>query len=81
MTEIIVAAITGGLALIGVIITNYSSNKKITETLNTSQAVTNEKIDNLERSVEKHNQIIERFYKLEGQMEEVQHDIRDLKTK
>lgn len=81
MTEIIVAAITGGLALIGVIITNYSSNKKITDTLNTSQAVTNEKIDNLERSVEKHNQIIERFYKLEGQMEEVQHDIRDLKTK
>lgn len=81
MTEIIVAAITGGLALIGVIITNYSSNKKITETLNTSQAVTNEKIDNLERSVEKHNQIIERFYKLEGRMEEVQHDIRDLKAK
>lgn len=81
MTEIIVAAITGGLALIGVIFTNYSANKKITETLSTSQAVTNEKIDKLERSVEKHNQVVERVYKLEGQMVEVQHDIRDLKAK
>lgn len=81
MTEIIVAAITGGLALIGVIITNYSANKKITETLSTTQAVTNEKIDKLERSVEKHNQVVERVYKLEGQMVEVQHDIRDLKSK
>ena len=79
MTEIIVAVITGGLALIGVIFTNYSSNKKITTALSTSQAVTNEKIDRLERSVEKHNSVIERVYKLEGQMVEVQHDIRGLK--
>ena len=28
-----------------------------------------------------HNSLVERTYKLEGQMTEVQHDIRDLKAK
>ncbi len=81
MDVIAAAAITSVLGLIGVIFTNYSANKKIVETLNTSQAVSNEKIDALDRKVEKHNQVIERVYKLEGQMVEVQHDIRDLKSK
>ena len=43
------------------------------------QAVTDTTIDELTRKVEKHNNMIERTYKLEGEMTEVQHDIRDLK--
>ena len=81
MTEIVVSVITGGLALLGVIITNYNANKKITEALSTTQAVTNQKIEHLKESVDKHNQVVERVFKLEGQMQEVQHDIRDLKAK
>ena len=35
----------------------------------------------LEKQVEKHNDIVERTYKLEGRMDEAEHDIRDIKKK
>ena len=38
------------------------------------------RIQYLEQKMDKHNQLVERTYKLEGQMTEVQHDIRDLKA-
>ena len=38
------------------------------------------RIDQLEKRVGEHNKIVERTYKLEGQMAEVQHDIRDLRA-
>ena len=41
--------------------------------------LTNYRVEQLEKKVEKHNGIVERTYKLEGQVEEIQHDIRDLK--
>lgn len=40
----------------------------------------NFRLQQLENKVEKHNTIVERTYILEGQMTEVQHDIRDLKA-
>ena len=43
--------------------------------------LTNYRIEQLEKKVEKHNSTIERTYKLEGEMLEVQHDIRDMKKK
>lgn len=43
--------------------------------------LSNYRISRLEEKVNKHNQVVERTYKLEGQMTEVQHDIRDIKTK
>lgn len=42
--------------------------------------MTNFRLEKLEERVNKHNNLIERTYKLEGQMEECQHDIRDLKA-
>lgn len=44
-----------------------------------SNKLTNYRIEQLEKKVEKHNQVVERTFKLEGQMTEVQHDIRDIK--
>ncbi len=41
--------------------------------------LTNFRLEQLEEKVEKHNNLIERTYKLEGQMEEAIHEIRDLK--
>lgn len=38
------------------------------------------RIDQLEKKVSEHNRLVERTYRLEGQMTEVQHDIRDLKA-
>ena len=45
-----------------------------------SNKLTTYRIEQLERKVSAHNSLVERTYKLEGQMVEVQHDIRDLKA-
>ena len=55
MEYIITALITGGLSLVGVIITNVSSSKKIEAQLMTAQAVTDTKIETLTEEVRKHN--------------------------
>ena len=81
MEGIIAAIITGVLALVGVIISNTSSNRRVEASLEKAQAVTDTKIEELTRQVHLHNGVIERTYKLEGQMTEVQHDIRDIKQK
>ncbi len=44
-----------------------------------SSKLTTYRIEQLEKKVAAHNGLVERTYKLEGQMVEVQHDIRDLK--
>lgn len=44
-----------------------------------SSKLTNYRLQQLEEKVNKHNTIIERTYKLEGRMDEVEHDIADLK--
>ena len=44
-----------------------------------SSRLTTYRIEQLEKKVAQHNSVIERTYRLEGQMTEVQHDIRDLK--
>ena len=43
--------------------------------------LTQYRLSQLEQKVDKHNHLIERTYILEGQMLEVQHDIRDIKQK
>ena len=45
-----------------------------------SQKLTQFRLSALEEKVNKHNQLVERTYRLEGQMAEVQHDIKDLKA-
>ena len=91
MSDTIVVA---AASLIGTIITVWAANKhtlveldkkselsdvKIDAKLERHQAVTDTKIEELTRKVEKHNNMIERTYQLEGRMTEVEHDIRDIK--
>lgn len=68
--EIIVAV----LALIGTVAGTYFSNRK-------SAALIEYRMDQLEEQVRKHNQVIERTYKLEGRMTEAEHDIKEIKNK
>lgn len=77
---IIVAVITGGLSLAGVVITCLATAKKNETCTKVSQAVTETKLEALRAEMNRHNNLIERTYKLEGQMEEVRHDIQDLKA-
>lgn len=44
-----------------------------------SNKLTQYRIQQLEEKVSKHNNLVERTYKLEGEMLECQHDIKDLK--
>ena len=44
-----------------------------------AQKLTQYRLAQLEEKVNRHNNLIERTYKLEGQMEECRHDIKDLK--
>ena len=77
---VLVAVITGGLSFAGVVVTNLMTAKKNETALKVSQAVTETKLEALRAEMNKHNNLIERTYKLEGQMTEVRHDIQDLKA-
>ena len=68
MESVIPVLITGGLALLGVIITNVSSNKKIENQLVTAQAVTDTKIEALTQEVQKHNNFATRMPVVEEQI-------------
>ena len=46
-----------------------------------AQKLTQYRLGQLEEKVNKHNNLIERTYKLEGRMDEAEHDIRDLKQR
>ena len=78
MESIIVALITGGLSLIGVIISNNRSNSKIQSQLETSQAVTDTKLDELTREVREHNGFARRMPVVEEQIKVINHRINDL---
>lgn len=71
-TSIIASLMTGGLALVGVIITNASSNRKVEHQLEMNQAITDTKLENLKAEVEKHNNVIERTYKVEQQVKDIE---------
>ena len=67
MNEIIVALITGGVTLVGVLISNQKS-----------QAVTETKLAELTREVREHNNFARRVPVLEEQMKVANHRIDDL---
>lgn len=71
MVEIIVAVITGVLTLLGVIITNTQSNKKIEQKLQTAQAVTDCKLEELTREVREHNNFAKRMPVVEEQIKNI----------
>ena len=45
-----------------------------------SSRLTQYRLSQLEKQVNRHNQVIERTFRLEGRMDECEHDIRDLKA-
>ena len=45
----------------------------------TANSLSNYRIKKLEEKVDKHNSMIERMYRAEGNITELQHDVRDLK--
>lgn len=79
MTEaIIVALITGGLSLAGVVITCMATAKKTNTAMQVSQAVTDTKIEELTREVRLHNHFAQRMPVVEEQIKVINHRLTDL---
>ena len=72
MENVLVALITGGLTLIGVIMTNLSNGKRMESQLMQAQAVTDVKIQQLTDEVRKHNAFADRITKLEAKVEGIE---------
>lgn len=75
---IIVAIITGGLSLIGVIVSNIHTAQSMDAKLDKQQAVTETKLEDLTREVRTHNNFAQRIPVLEEQMKVANHRIADL---
>lgn len=75
---VIAAAVTGVLALIGVIITNIASNKKVEKDNAVSQAVMRTEISNLTEEVRKHNNFAQQIPVIQEQIKVINHRIDDL---
>ena len=67
MNEIIVALITGGVTLVGVLISNQKA-----------QAVTETRLDELTREVREHNNFVRSVPVVEEQIKVINHLIEDL---
>ena len=81
MDAIVVALITGGLSLIGVIITNLAGQRRTEQRMAAAQAVTDTKIEELPREVRAHNNFAQRVPVLEEQIKVANHRITDLENK
>ena len=75
---IIVAIITGGLSLAGVVISSIASTRRMDSNLKTSQAVTETKLDELTREVREHNNFAQRIPVVEEQIKVINHRLADL---
>lgn len=75
---IIVALITGGLSLTGVVATCLATAKKSETAMRVSQAVTDTKIDELTREVRAHNNFAQRMPVVEEQIKVLGHRVTDL---
>ena len=81
MTEtIIVALITGGLALLGVIVASNKTTKDVQGKLEKQHAVTDTKLEELTREVREHNNFARRVPVLEEQVKVLNHRIADLES-
>ena len=77
MENILIALITGGLALVGVVITNLSNNKKIESQLTTAQAVTDTKIEQLTEEVRRHNSWSDRITAIEVKVDALERRMKN----
>ena len=75
---IIVALITGGLSLAGVVITCMATAKKTEKATAVAQAVTETKIDELTREVRLHNGFAEKIPVIQEQIKVINHRLDDL---
>lgn len=75
---IVVALITGGLSLIGVVVTCRSTARKSEKSQEIAQAVMKSQMEELTREVREHNGFAKRMPVVEEQIKVINHRISDL---
>lgn len=79
---VIVAIITGGLTFAGVLVSNFSSNKKLVGDVKLEfskyQASTDEKITELTREVREHNNFAKRMPVVENEIKHIEEKMSEL---
>lgn len=75
---VLAALITGGLSLIGVIISGLLTARKTETAMKVAQAVTDTKLEELTREVRAHNNFAQRMPVVEEQIKVINHRIYDL---
>ena len=76
--SIVVALITGGLSLIGVVVTCLATAKKTEKAAAVAQAVTDTKLDELTREVREHNNFAQRMPVVENEIKELNRRVTSL---
>lgn len=66
------AVVTSILSLVGTLVGTFGG-------ILVASKLTNYRLEQLEKKVEKHNSVVERTYKIEGKVTELQHEVADLK--
>jgi len=77
-TSIIISIISGLVAIVTVIINTRAANREMTHRLETVQAVTDTKLDNLIAEVREHNNYARRMPVVEEQIKVINHRLDDL---
>lgn len=78
--SIVVALITGGMSLVGVVVTCLATAKKSEKAMEVSQAVMKTEIAELTREVRAHNDFASRVPKLEVEVANIKDTLEDLKA-
>ena len=79
--EIWVAVVTGLFTFAGVLVTTIWGNKKNAKSTEDYKNLTVYRIEQLEKKQDLHNHAVERLFRAEGNITELQHDVRDIKNK
>ena len=77
-STVIVAIITGGLSVVGTVISCIATGRKNETAIKISQAVTETKIEELTREVRTHNNFAQRMPVVEEQIKVINHRLEDL---
>lgn len=75
---ILVALITGGLSLVGVVVTCLATTRKAEKAAAVAQAITDTKIEELTREVRIHNGFGEKIPVIQEQIKVINHRLEDL---
>ncbi len=77
---VVVALISGGLSLVGIVISSMATSKRNETAIRIGQAVTDTKLEELTREVRVHNGFATRMPVVEEQIKVINHRISDLEN-